>query len=103
MTRPAFSPETREAMIGWRPLNGYQLPQDDGRKLKRCAQPSDPWCVALHNGPSILTATRIIYGIGATLDDAVRDALSNTAPSFREALTRLETAVDGLIGAYRAS
>lgn len=98
MTKPAFSPETREAMIGWRVLSAYQIPQDDGRKLKRCAEPSDPWSVTLHNGgSSVLVATRYLYGQGATLDAAALDALGNAAPSFREALSRLETAVDGLI------
>ena len=65
MTKPAFSPEVRERMVGWRLLSAYQIPQNDGRKLKLCPIPSDPWHLTLHNGSSVLTATRQIFGHGA--------------------------------------
>lgn len=101
MTMPAFSAETRALMVGWRLISAYQMPQPDGRKLKRCPEPSDPWCISLCNHRSVLLASRLVWGQGETLDDAVRDALGNTAPSFREALSRYEAAADELRAAYR--
>jgi hypothetical protein len=101
MTKPAFTPETRNLMAGWRLISAYQMPQSDGRKLKRCPEPSDPWCVSLCNHRSVLLASRFVWGTGDTLDAAVIDALGNTAPSFREALSRFEGAADELLAAYR--
>lgn len=117
MTKPAFSREVREQMAGWRLLTAYQVPQNDGRKLTRCAIPSDPWRVTLHNGSSILTATRHLSGYADTLDGAALDALSKlgagesligavesysaAGESLLGAIGRYGEAVDGLIGAIR--
>lgn len=104
--RHRVSPETRRALFeaGWQLLSVAQPPwlfPNDGRKLKLCAVPSDPWHATIFNGHSLLTATRQISAQGATADAAVLAALSEAGPTFREALGRLETAVDGLIGALR--
>lgn len=103
MTKPAFSHEVREQMVGWRVLSAYQVPRDDGRKLKRCTQPSDPWRITLHDGASILFAKRILWGSGETLDAAAQDAMSKLDPadSLIGAIGRYSAAVDGLIGVMR--
>jgi hypothetical protein len=98
--------ETRNALFeaGWRLQSAYQPPwlfPRDGRKLDRCAIASDPWLVTLHNGASILTATRLVTGQGATVDEAVLAALQCTGTDLRDAMCRLETALDDLIGVIR--
>lgn len=102
MTKPAFSPEVREQMAGWRVLTAYQVPQNDGRKLTRCAIPSDPWNLVLHNGgSSVLFATRHLHGRGDTLDAAALAALSTLGTDLRGAMMRLEDAVTDLAAIYR--
>ncbi len=106
MAKGKLTPETRQAVFeaGWQVLSLYQPPwafPHDGRKLKQCAESSDPWIATLFNGASILTATRQVHGQGASADAAVLDALKDAGTTVKEALSRLETAVDGLIGAMR--
>lgn len=104
MSKVKLRAETRNALFeaGWQMQSAYQPPwlfPRDGRKLTQCAIPSDPWLVSLHNGASILTATRLVTGQGATVDEAVLAALSCTGTDLRDAMCRLERAVDDLIGA----
>jgi hypothetical protein len=65
---------------------------DNGRRLKRCAEPCDPWQAAICSEKYALWAP-IYYGIGVTPDDAVLAAIPH---GLRFALARLETAVDNL-------
>jgi hypothetical protein len=63
---------------------------ENGRRLKRCAEPCDPW-------QAVISSERFLgepyYGIGATPDDAVLAAIPCDLIS---ALRRCEIAVDSL-------
>jgi hypothetical protein len=63
----------------------WQQPQNDGRKLKNVAEPSDPWTVLLClpevyvKGKPLTWFTALqVWGEGATADEAVVDAMSKT-------------------------
>jgi len=89
---------------GWQVLSLHQPPwlfPRDGRKLSLCPIPSDPWHITIHNGASILTATRQLSGQGATADEAATNALSGARSDLRGAFERLAGAVDNLVKAYR--
>ena len=86
---------------GWHILSLYQPPwlfPDDGRRLKRCAIPTDPWLVTLGNHPSYLQATETRRGQGATADAAVMAAMPEPgiADDLLAACRRCEMAVDNL-------
>lgn len=81
---------------GWYVRSLWQPPwlfPDDGRRLKRCAIPSDPWWANLGDHPSALEGKRCAYGAGATPDEAVLAAIP---PDLLAAIKRLERAVDNL-------
>lgn len=92
----------RESLAGWQVLSAYQIPQDDGRKLKRCVEPADPWRVTLYDGPSVLAANRHATGAGLTLEEAILDAIPDTGQT-RRSVTRLETAMGHLAATIRVS
>lgn len=50
---------------------------NDGRKLKRCAIPTDPWRITLFRKDEVTWTDRALvgYGEGPTIDDACRVAL----------------------------
>ena len=79
--------------------NVYQTPRDDGRKLKRCTIPSDPWHVTLCDHSDYLQASRHYHASGATADAAVRAAIPFS--DLRGALGRLGAAMDDLATTYR--
>lgn len=96
MKKTKLTTETRSALFesGMSVLSLYQIPQRDGRKLDRCAQPSDPWHASLYNGGRFLFATKLLHGKGATADDAIFDALGSDY--------RLEREIDNLLAVLRA-
>jgi len=54
----------------------WQIPQDDGRKLKQVAQPGDPWIAQLFYGDcNSIHAEFITWAQGETADAAVENAL----------------------------
>lgn len=86
----------------WHVASAHQRPLDDGRKLKRCTIPSDPWHVYINAGdPRHLFGELVGYGDGATADEAVLSVIRARA-DLRAALDRLAAAMDDLAGAYRA-
>lgn len=101
-----LAPETRAALFArnWHVASAYQPPwlfPDDGRKLKRCPIPSDPWHVTITEGsPSLLFGRQIGYGSGPTADEAAMTVIRSRG-DLRAALGRLSLAVDELIEAYR--
>ncbi len=98
MPKPRLKGETKAALFeaGLSVLSLYQMPQRDGRKLDRCAQPSDPWLAVLHDGRTALTARNMRSGAGATPHEAVLSAIgerSNFGP--------LEAEIDKLLAVLR--
>ena len=86
---------------GWHILSLYQPPwlfPNDGRRLTRCAIPSDPWQATIGNSPSYLQATDTRTGVAATADDAVLAAMPEPgiADDLLAAMKRLELAGDSL-------
>lgn len=81
---------------GWHILSvsqpSYLFP-DDGRRLKRCCVPSDPWQATIGDRESYFFARDVRHGQGATADDAVLAAIPSDLLS---ALRRCEEAVDSL-------
>lgn len=98
--------ETLEKMegSGWHVLMVHQPPYlfpDDGRKLRRCATPSDPWLAIVQNHPCPLTAEHSRSGAGPSPDEAVLAAIPEQRKDVRNALAALETAFEGLITVYQ--
>jgi hypothetical protein len=88
---------------GWHILQLWQpqrLFPDDGRRLKRCPIPSDPWSAILGDATSYLYAERRRMGEGATADEAIMAALTDSN-DLRSALDRLAAACDDLAMVYR--
>lgn len=102
-----LTPETRAALFArnWHVASAYQPPwlfPDDGRRLKRCPIPSDPWHITISEGsPSLLGGQLIGYGTGATADEAVLSVIRSRG-DLRAALDRLAAACDDLAGVYHA-
>jgi hypothetical protein len=100
-----LTPETRAALFArnWHVASAYQPPwlfPDDGRKLKRCPIPSDPWHVmVLEGSASYLFGHQIGTGTGATADEAVMSVIRSRG-DLRAALGRLAAACDDLARAY---
>lgn len=81
---------------GWHISILWQPPwlfPDDGRRLKRCSIPSDPWFCHLSDSPDLFGGKRCVSGAGATADEAVLAAIP---PDLLAAIKRLERAVDNL-------
>lgn len=97
-----LSPLTRAYIRdrGWHVLSLHQRPQDDGRRLKRCPIPSDPWFASVGDAPSYLEAAHIRCGEGATADDAALSALPPPG-DLKSAFGRLATAMNDLAEEYR--
>jgi hypothetical protein len=70
----------------------HQTPQDDGRKLKRVAIPTDPWTAHVSDHPGF-EGTQLRFGQGDTADAAVISAIPS---DLRAALRRCESAIDSL-------
>jgi hypothetical protein len=88
----AASTRARLEVTGWHLSIIHQVPQDDGRKLKRCPIPSDPWRASISDGP-MFDAKVMRHGQGDTADAAVISAIPS---DLRAALRRCEKAVDSL-------
>lgn len=101
-----LAPETRAALFArnWHVASAHQpqwLFPDDGRRLKRCHIPSDPWHVTICEGSASLLCGRLVgYGTGATADEAVL-SLIRSRGDLRAALGRLATACHDLAMEYR--
>lgn len=78
---------------GWHVRILWQRPVSDGRRLKNCVIPSDPWFAYLAESADPLAAGRVAYGSGDTAEAAVLAAIP---PDLRAAMRRLEAAVDSL-------
>lgn len=101
---PRLSPLTR-SVLAYHGLQVFSLYQpqhlfvDDGRKLKRCAQPCDPWQATVFEGPSYLSASHMRTAIAATADEAALAAVRGPG-DLRAALMHLSLAVVDLIASY---
>lgn len=86
---------------GWHILSVAQpqhLFPDDGRRLKRCSIPTDPWQVHLGDQANYLESETVRSAVGATADAAVLAAIPS---DLRAALRRLEEEVEALIVTIR--
>lgn len=92
----AAATRLRLEATGWYVRMLWQPPwlfPDDGRKLKRCSVPTDPWFAYLSDDPEPLADGRTIQGEGATADAAVLAAIPY---DLRAAMARLEIELDNL-------
>ncbi len=82
MSRPKLNPvlAARLNELGLKPWCAHQPPHlfpDDGRRLKRCAIPSDPWFVVLVRKDRVVWAdgAQVAHGEGSTFDEAIESAI----------------------------
>lgn len=94
--RLAAATRLRLESTGWHVRQIWQPPwlfPNDGRRLKNCAIPSDPWWAYLGDHPEPLCGNRCVHGSGATQDEAVLAAIPS---DLRAAMARLEVEIDNL-------
>lgn len=73
---------------------------DNGRRLKRVAEPCDPWVAQLFHGTHSWHANFVSWGKGASADEAVADALANS-DHLTARMRLLASEVEKLTGAMR--